>query len=291
MSVDIDKLRQLLAAIEPNPADERGEARGIGPRELMCWQVPTLLDELETHRSEDKQQARLQDIAEAQKEIERLWSLCEAAADEIEEYIDAHTDDEGAGPANLLAGLRGRTSPHYGNSADQALVETAIRRAESAEAELEEVRADVERLEKVANGRGWRCKKCGHAWGHGARVAAECHACLNLRRAQDSEAALAKANEEIKDLEAAASESVEEHRKWCNAHEINRRGAVQAALAKEQQAHKETEESLSIAHDFHTIAVKERDRANDNLYAEQQAHAETRRGLERWKHSSINADD
>ncbi len=73
-------------------------------------------------------------------EVERLTALCVAAADEIEEHIDAHRDGDGYGPESLLNGLRGRTTPHYGDSGLRRFAQLATERAVRAEAALEKAR-------------------------------------------------------------------------------------------------------------------------------------------------------
>jgi hypothetical protein len=47
------------------------------------------------------------------KEIDKLKSMCKAAAAEIESRWEHHCDAEGYGPTNLLARLRGDVPPDY----------------------------------------------------------------------------------------------------------------------------------------------------------------------------------
>lgn len=54
--------------------------------------------------------ARLLDKME--KENAKLRSMCIAAAEEIETYWDAHCDDAGCGPINLVDRLKGVTAPY-----------------------------------------------------------------------------------------------------------------------------------------------------------------------------------
>jgi hypothetical protein len=43
--------------------------------------------------------------------IRKLESMCKAAASEIDDHWEAHCDDEGYGPSNLMSRLEGRLPP------------------------------------------------------------------------------------------------------------------------------------------------------------------------------------
>lgn len=56
-------------------------------------------------------QNRCVEFAKLQEENRRLRSMCKAAAAEISEAWEAHCDDDGYGPVNLLARLEGKLPP------------------------------------------------------------------------------------------------------------------------------------------------------------------------------------
>lgn len=47
----------------------------------------------------------------AEAELIALRSMCRAAAQEIDEHWEAHCDEEGFGPCNLVARLSGKIGP------------------------------------------------------------------------------------------------------------------------------------------------------------------------------------
>lgn len=52
-------------------------------------------------------------LVEALNERDKLRSMCVAAANEIEKHWDAHCDEDGYGPINLLDRLKGKAPADY----------------------------------------------------------------------------------------------------------------------------------------------------------------------------------
>lgn len=96
--------------------------RTEGKVENIYQRIEALIrDELEQHLHLDTHNSIVRErnarIDALRAEVLRLKCLCAAAADEIEQFWLAHCDSDGFGPVNLMRGLRGRTRPHYGESA------------------------------------------------------------------------------------------------------------------------------------------------------------------------------
>lgn len=69
-----------------------------------------------------------QRLKNAEREIERLTTLCRAACIEILEHWDAHSDEEGYGPINLMDRLAGRRGGEYAQYRNRGDFDRALER-------------------------------------------------------------------------------------------------------------------------------------------------------------------
>ncbi len=68
----------------------------------------------------DRPGPNLRALVALQEEVERLRTVCRAAAEEIESHLDAHRDSEGYAPQALLNALHGRTKTTYSHFSTDA---------------------------------------------------------------------------------------------------------------------------------------------------------------------------